>query len=267
MINSLGIIKEFTTFGVLIDSIAKILSGGWGLTYGVGHLWASNPTEDKIYEVNLPPLTFALVSPPDSALILTDTINLDWEDSYDSDSVLYCLYLSPDSTFTETLTTIMVDSLVESEYVGMELTADTIYYWKVKAYDKWGAERWSNQMWNFSLRTCACGDYNCDGRISGADATYLLMYIYREGPAPLGPGDVNGDGRITGADATYLLMYIYRGGPEPCGNFGVNPQKISIKKSSSLSNSFSVSKLLFTLIKKSTLLSLSSFLSAYLYAL
>jgi hypothetical protein len=29
-------------------------------------------------------------------------------------------------------------------------------------------------------------------------------------------GDVNLDGRVTIADATYIVSYIYRGGPEPC---------------------------------------------------
>jgi len=62
----------------------------------------------------------------------------------------------------------------------------------------------------------ACGDCNGDTRISIADATYIVNYIYRGGPAPIGQGDVNVDTRITVADATYLVNYIYRGGPEPC---------------------------------------------------
>ena len=62
----------------------------------------------------------------------------------------------------------------------------------------------------------ACGDCNGDGRITVADATYLVSYIYRGGPAPIGSGDVNLDARITVADATYIVSYIYRGGPEPC---------------------------------------------------
>ena len=71
-----------------------------------------------------------------------------------------------------------------------------------------------------SLPSCgpafACGDCNGDGRITVADATYLVSYIYRGGPAPIGSGDVNLDARITVADATYIVSYIYRGGPEPC---------------------------------------------------
>jgi len=62
----------------------------------------------------------------------------------------------------------------------------------------------------------ACGDCNGDGRITIADATYVVTFIYRGGPAPIGPGDVNVDGRITIADATYLVAFVYRGGPPPC---------------------------------------------------
>jgi len=61
-----------------------------------------------------------------------------------------------------------------------------------------------------------CGDCNGDGRVTIADETYLVAFIYRGGPAPLGQGDVNLDGRTTIADATYLVAFIYRGGPEPC---------------------------------------------------
>jgi hypothetical protein len=66
-----------------------------------------------------------------------------------------------------------------------------------------------------------CGDCNGDGRITAADATYLVAYIYREGPVPIGEGDVNVDQRITAADATYLISYIYGAGPDPC-----NPPEI-----------------------------------------
>jgi hypothetical protein len=63
---------------------------------------------------------------------------------------------------------------------------------------------------------CECGDCNGDGRITVADATYIVGYIYRAGPGMVCECDVNLDTRITVADATYLVSYIYRGGPEPC---------------------------------------------------
>jgi hypothetical protein len=61
-----------------------------------------------------------------------------------------------------------------------------------------------------------CGDANGDGRVTIADATYLVAFIYRGGPGPIGQGDVNLDGRVTVADATYIVAFIYRGGPAPC---------------------------------------------------
>ena len=64
--------------------------------------------------------------------------------------------------------------------------------------------------------THLCGDCNGDGRITGADATYLVGFIYRGGPQPFGPADVNLDGRVTTADATYIISHIYRAGPAPC---------------------------------------------------
>jgi hypothetical protein len=61
-----------------------------------------------------------------------------------------------------------------------------------------------------------CGDCNGDGRITTADASYTISYIYREGAAPIGEADVNVDGRISVADAQYSASYIYRDGSEPC---------------------------------------------------
>lgn len=61
-----------------------------------------------------------------------------------------------------------------------------------------------------------CGDCNGDGRITIADASYIVSYVYRDGTAPIGQGDVNADSRISVADANYLVSYIYRAGYEPC---------------------------------------------------
>jgi hypothetical protein len=43
--------KKFTVDGVLVDSIIGLLSGGWGLTYGDGYLWASDPDNDIICKI------------------------------------------------------------------------------------------------------------------------------------------------------------------------------------------------------------------------
>ena len=51
-INTSGTMKKFTADGVLVDSIAALLSGGWGLTYGNGYFWASDPNNDMIYKIS-----------------------------------------------------------------------------------------------------------------------------------------------------------------------------------------------------------------------
>lgn len=63
------------------------------------------------------------------------------------------------------------------------------------------------------------GDANGDGRISIADASYLLEYIFNGGPAPVPifiTGDVDCSRAISIADVVYLINWIFNGGPAPC---------------------------------------------------
>lgn len=53
MINSSGIMKRFTTGGTMVDSIAGLLTHGWGLTWENMYLWASDPDKDMIYRIAL----------------------------------------------------------------------------------------------------------------------------------------------------------------------------------------------------------------------
>jgi hypothetical protein len=52
---------------------------------------------------------------------------------------------------------------------------------------------------------------------SHGDIKYLSDYLYGVGPAPRYPSnaDANGDCVVTGADASYLIKYIYMGGAPP----------------------------------------------------
>jgi hypothetical protein len=61
-----------------------------------------------------------------------------------------------------------------------------------------------------------CGDCSGNGRVTVGDATYLVLFLYRDGVAPRGSGDVNLDGRITIADAAYIASFVYRNGTAPC---------------------------------------------------
>jgi len=62
-----------------------------------------------------------------------------------------------------------------------------------------------------------CGDANGSGSVNILDATYLISYLYKSGPAPVpnDAGDANGNGAINILDVTYLINYLYRSGPEP----------------------------------------------------
>jgi hypothetical protein len=62
-----------------------------------------------------------------------------------------------------------------------------------------------------------CGDVNASGTVNILDVTYLIAYLYQDGPAPnpLNMADVNSSGTINILDITYLISYLYMGGPEP----------------------------------------------------
>jgi len=63
----------------------------------------------------------------------------------------------------------------------------------------------------------ACGDASGDDIVNIFDITYLISYLYLEGPAPdpMELADVNNDGAINIFDITYLISYLYLDGPEP----------------------------------------------------
>jgi hypothetical protein len=62
-----------------------------------------------------------------------------------------------------------------------------------------------------------CGDANSDEAVNILDISYLIEYLYMDGPAPdpINAADVNSDGTINILDITYLIAYLYMEGPEP----------------------------------------------------
>ncbi len=62
-----------------------------------------------------------------------------------------------------------------------------------------------------------CGDANGDDGVNIFDITYLIAYLYIEGPPPvdLSLADVNGDSAINIFDITHLITYLYLDGPAP----------------------------------------------------
>ena len=65
-----------------------------------------------------------------------------------------------------------------------------------------------------------CGDVDSSGAVNVADLTYLVDYLFFEGPPPpvLEAANVDGEGGVNVADLTYLVDYLFFEGPEPiCG--------------------------------------------------
>jgi uncharacterized Ntn-hydrolase superfamily protein len=70
-----------------------------------------------------------------------------------------------------------------------------------------------------------CGDANGNGAINIIDVSFLISYMYRNGPAPdpLWLGDATANGAINIHDVSYLISFMYRNGPSP-----VCPQTINL---------------------------------------
>lgn len=62
------------------------------------------------------------------------------------------------------------------------------------------------------------GDVNGDGELSVSDVIYLINYLFKGGPSPVGGvlvGDANCDTNVTVSDVIYLINYLFKGGPPP----------------------------------------------------
>jgi hypothetical protein len=154
------------------------------------------------------------LSPPNDDSVKTP-VTFNWQPSIDpdpNDTVRYDLYLSrnisfnPYVVYANLLDTTLTDSF-----------ATKLWYWKVQAYDKWGAVRWSNQTWSFYVYLC--GDCNADGVVDVSDVVYELNYLFIKGPAPVPflAGDATLDRVVDISDVVYLLNYLFIDGPPPCG--------------------------------------------------
>jgi hypothetical protein len=165
---------------------------------------------------NSPPYPFPLFSPAD-AETTSSIVDFDWASTQDvnlSDQIRYDLYVSTVPDFDPDSTTVY-DSVTCSQFTDT-LSVDR-YYWKVRAYDNWGAETWSDQTtWHFI--SFIRGDVTGDGAVDVGDVVFLVNYLYRGGdaPDPVAAGDVNCDGVVDVGDVVYLVNYLYRGGSPPC---------------------------------------------------
>jgi hypothetical protein len=88
---------------------------------------------------------------------------------------------------------------------------------KAKAVDRYGfSSDWSDPL-TVLIHSFIAGDANNDKAVNIFDITYLITFLYLEGPEPIpyDAGNVNGSGLINIFDITYLISFLYLDGPAP----------------------------------------------------
>ncbi|UCD94159.1 MAG: hypothetical protein JSU69_10400, partial [Candidatus Zixiibacteriota bacterium] len=65
---------------------------------------------------------------------------------------------------------------------------------------------------------CTVGDANNDAATNILDVTYIINFLYKNGPAPAHDclADANCDCGINILDVTEIINYLYKNGPAPC---------------------------------------------------
>ncbi|UCD95387.1 MAG: S8 family serine peptidase [Candidatus Zixiibacteriota bacterium] len=67
------------------------------------------------------------------------------------------------------------------------------------------------------LVNCPRGDADSDGTINLLDATFIVNFLYKNGPEPYAVycADADANGSLNILDVTYLINYLYKNGPPP----------------------------------------------------
>jgi len=134
----------------------------------------------------------------------------------------YTLQVSPDETFTDYLTTREYGNLTDTVFTSPDpVYPDTVYYWRVKATNRWSESNGYGEPFEFDYLEYMCGDASGDGAVNLLDILFLIDFVYGDPPGlppdPPEAGDPNADGDINLLDILYLIDYLYGSptGPEP----------------------------------------------------
>lgn len=184
---------------------------------------------------NLAP--FSLILPPSQDTIETCYPECVWHASADPDSGFPVSYQVQISNTTDFQSPILVsDTLADSTWsCPVCLQSDSLYYWRVVAFNGHAPVRASNEIFSFVVEeppgSCVYipGDINNNGQANGVDVSYGVNYFKGFGEEPpvlcpdcpeagqglFGAGDVNGNCQFNGVDISYFVNYLKGIGPEP----------------------------------------------------
>jgi hypothetical protein len=156
-----------------------------------------------------PPPPPTLSSPSNGAIDVPQPITFDWENIGGVDT--YRIQIDSAPAFGDP---VVDTNVTTSQCIISGLNEGGTYHWRVSAHNSLGWGDWSLTR-NFTTEiTWICGDVNNDGIINIFDISYIIAYLYVEGPPPAVPNtaDVNNDGEINIFDATYLIAFLYQAG-------------------------------------------------------
>ncbi len=128
----------------------------------------------------------------------------------------YTMYITP-----------IFDDIDNDRKIDIVLATDEyIYVWEFDANytefsSDWQMYRNNPQHTGAYTKPFLCGDPNNDKKVNIIDVSYLINYIFNEGPAPkCNPitvcADPNQNQKVNIADLVYLINYIFNEGPAPC---------------------------------------------------
>ncbi|MEA2030975.1 MAG: M14 family zinc carboxypeptidase [candidate division Zixibacteria bacterium] len=108
-------------------------------------------------------------------------------------------------------------SIADTSYDFVDKVAGD-YYYRVAATDSDAQESRMSDLFHVNVEQgYIVGDANGSGGINVSDVTYLVSYLFLEGPAPdpIASGDANCSGEVNISDVTFLVSYLFQEGPEP----------------------------------------------------
>lgn len=181
---------------------------------------SSNPNDSIVFRYSVE--EYPSVSPASGRTEFDNTPRFIWSGLWVNQSGLsYDFQLDSHIDFSSPM--VVQTGLTNKFYnTAISLDRDKVYYWRVRSFDGSSYSEWSNAFAVY-IGPFFCGDINNDGsNYDTIDLTYLVNYIFRNGPAApiVEQADLNGDGSPANViDLNVLVNYKCRliGSQPQCG--------------------------------------------------